>query len=235
VVSRPDVKKLQDLIGYRFRNRTLLHEALTHSSVARGQKGFANYERLEFLGDRILGLAIAEHLYHAFPEAAEGDLARRFNRLVQKESCALVAEELGLGTFLRMGDAESLAGGRRKATILADACEALLGAVYLDGGWEPVKAIIEAHWGPRVSEIVAVPVDAKTALQEWVQSQGNKKLPRYVKVDSSGPDHAPAFVYEVRVEGLEAALGKGPSRRAAEQAAAMEMLVREGVWSKVEA
>ena len=232
--SRPDLKKLQERIGYKFRDRTILYEALTHASVAHGQKGFANYERLEFLGDRVLGLAIAEHLYHVFPQAPEGDLARRFNCLVQKETCAKVAEQIGLGVYIQLGESEALAGGRRKLTILADACEALLGAIYLDGGWEPVKAIIEKHWAPRLAELSAVPVDAKTALQEWVQSRGDKKLPRYIKLTSSGPDHAPVFVYEVRVEGLEAARGKGFSRRTAEQAAAMEMLIREGVWEKVE-
>jgi ribonuclease-3 len=235
VSSRPDLKKLQDRIGYKFRDRSILYEALTHASVAHGQKGFANYERLEFLGDRVLGLAIAEHLYQAFPEAPEGDLARRFNCLVQKGTCAKVAEDIGLGTYIQLGESEALAGGRRKETILADACEALLGAVYVDGGWQPVKDIIEAHWAPHLAEVTAVPVDAKTTLQEWVQSRGEKKLPRYVKVASTGPDHAPLFVYEVRVDGLEAARGKGSSRRTAEQAAATEMLIREGVWGRVEA
>jgi ribonuclease-3 len=235
VPSRPDVKKLQDRIGYKFRDRSILYEALTHASLAHGQKGFVNYERLEFLGDRVLGLAIAEHLYQAFPQAPEGDLARRFNCLVQKGTCAKVADEIGLGTYLKLGESEALAGGRRKETILADACEALLGAIYVDGGWEPVKEIIEKYWAPRLAEVSVVPVDAKTALQEWVQSRGEKKLPRYIKLTSSGPDHAPVFVYEVRVDGLEAARGKGLSRRMAEQAAAMEMLIREGVWEKIEA
>lgn len=230
MASRPDLKKLQERIGYKFRDKLILHEALTHTSVAHGQKGHADYERLEFLGDRVLGLAIAEHLFHAFPNAPEGDLARRFNSLVRKDSCADAAEEIGLGPYIKLGDSEALAGGRRKRTILADACEALLGAIYVDGGWEPVKKVIETYWAPRVAEIAAVPVDAKTALQEWVQGRGDKKLPRYVKIASTGPDHAPSFIYEVRVEGLEPARGKGASRRMAEQAAAAEMLVREGVW-----
>ncbi len=230
VATRPDLRKLQERIRYTFRNRMLLHEALTHSSAAHGQKGHVNYERLEFLGDRVLGLAVAEHLFHAFPDAPEGELARRFNSLVRKETCAHVAEEMVLGPHIKLGDSEALAGGRRKRTILADGCEALLGAIYVDGGWEPVKEVIVAYWAPRAAEIETIPVDAKTALQEWVQSRGETKLPRYIKVASSGPDHAPVFVYEVRVEGLEPARGKGSSRRAAEQAAATEMLVREGVW-----
>jgi ribonuclease-3 len=230
VARRPDVKTLQERIGYRFRDNMILHEALTHASAAHGRKGLANYERLEFLGDRVLGLAVAEHLYHAFPGAPEGDLARRYNSLVRKETCAEVAEEISLGSYLQLGESEAMAGGRRKSTILADSCEALLGAIYIDGGWDPVKRIICAFWGPRAMEIEAVPMDAKTALQEWVQGQGETRLPRYVKVESTGPDHAPVFVYEVRVEGREPSRGTGASRRAAEQAAAAAMLVREGVW-----
>jgi ribonuclease-3 len=190
----------------------------------------ADFERLEFLGDRVLGLAIAEHLLQAFPADAEGDLARRFNGLVRKETCAAVAEELDLGPYIHLGDSEAMAGGRRKRTILADACEALLGAVYLDGGWEPVKRLIIEHWSSRLAKVVNVPVDAKTALQEWVQGQAKTKLPRYVLVSNSGPDHAPEFVYEVQVTGYEPARGTGRSRRTAEQAAAAALLRREGVW-----
>jgi ribonuclease-3 len=232
VASRPDLRRLQERIGYKFRDRMVLHEALTHSSAAHGQKGkgFANYERLEFLGDRVLGLAIAEYLFHAFPDSPEGELAPRYNNLVRKETCAQIAKDIDLGPHIKLSQSEALAGGRDKDTILADACEALLGAIYLDGGWEPVKALIERLWGPLVKDSAAIQANPKTALQEWVQGRGQKKLPRYSKVASSGPDHAPLFVYEVRVDGLEAARGKGPSRQAAEQAAAMEMLIREGVW-----
>jgi ribonuclease-3 len=229
-VPRQSLKALQDRIGYQFGNPNLLHVALTHASAAYGQQDVADYERLEFLGDRVLGLAMAEYLYRAFPEAPEGDLARRFNNLVRKEACAAVAEELDLGAFIILGDSEAVAGGRRKRTILADACEALMGAIFLDGGWEPARRFIEVHWASRVAGASAVPVDAKTALQEWVQGQGRTKLPRYVLIGSTGPDHAPSFVYEVRVDGLETARGTGPSRRAAEQAAASVLLEREGVW-----
>ena len=231
MASRPDLNRLQERIGYRFTNRMLLHEALTHASAAHGQKGTPNYERLEFLGDRVLGLAMAEHLFQAYPDAAEGELARRFNSLVRKETCADVADELELGPYIKLGDSEALAGGRRKRTILADSCEALLGAVYLDGGWEPVKKVVISFWARRAAEVGSIPLDAKTALQEWVQGRGGEtKLPRYLKIAASGPDHAPVFVYEVRIEGFEPARGKGASRRAAEQAAASAMLVREGVW-----
>jgi ribonuclease III len=230
VAGRATLDRLQERIGYTFRNKMMLHEALTHASAAQGQKGHANYERLEFLGDRVLGLAVAEYLYETFPTAPEGDLARRFNNLVKKESCAQVAEELELGPLIKLGDSEAVGGGRRKPTILADCCEALLGAIYLDGGWEPVKTVITTFWSPRAAEAITVPVDAKTALQEWVQGSGETRLPRYIKVAACGPDHAPSFVYEVRVEGLEPSRGQGSSRRAAEQAAAAAMLIREGVW-----
>ena len=231
MASRPNLDTLQERICYRFKNMMLLHEALTHASAAHGQKGFPNYERLEFLGDRVLGLAMAEHLFQGFPDAAEGELARRFNGLVRKETCAEVADELELGPYIKLGDSEALAGGRRKRTILADSCEALLGAIYLDGGWEPVKAVVARFWASRAAEVALTPLDAKTALQEWVQGRGGEtKLPRYLKIAASGPDHAPVFVYEVRIDGFEAARGKGASRRAAEQAAASAMLVREGVW-----
>jgi ribonuclease-3 len=231
VATRPNLNTLQERVGYRFNNTMLLHEALTHSSAAHGQKGMADYERMEFLGDRVLGLAMAEHLFRTFPDAAEGELARRFNGLVRKETCADVADELELGPYIKLGDNEALAGGRRKRTILADSCEALLGAIYLDGGWEPVKAVVIAFWARRAAEVASIPLDAKTALQEWVQGRsGDTKLPRYLKIAASGPDHAPVFVYEVRIEGFEPARGKGASRRAAEQSAATAMLIREGVW-----
>jgi ribonuclease-3 len=228
VARRPDLKKLQERIGYQFRDKMLLSEALTHSSAAQGQKGLADYERLEFLGDRVLGLAIAEYLFDNCPDAP-GELAGRFNNLVNKTVCAAVAEELDLGPYIKLSDSEALAGGRKKPTILADTCEALLAAIYRDGGWDAVKAVIINFWASRADEAADVPPDAKTALQEWVQGRGNKKLPRYVKISRSGPDHAPLFVYEVRVESFEAARGEGPSRRVAEQAAAAALLLREGV------
>jgi ribonuclease-3 len=230
VARKGDLRQLQERIGYRFRNIHHLHVALTHASANFGKPGAPDYERLEFLGDRVLGLAIAQHLYNAFPDAPEGELARRFNSLVRKEACAEVAEELGLGVYIILGDSEALAGGRRKSTILADICEAILGAVYVDGGWEPAEALIGRCWYARAAELAAAPVDAKTALQEWVQGSSACALPRYGLIENRGSDHEPSFVYEVRVEGLEPARGVGRSRRAAEQAAALALLRREGVW-----
>jgi ribonuclease-3 len=230
VARRPPLSRLQERIGYRFRNDLLLHEALTHASAANGRVGVPNYERLEFLGDRVLGLAVAEHLFTTLPMAPEGQLALRFNRLVKKATCAEVAREIDLGVYLKLGESESHAGGRSKDTILADSCEALLGAIYLDGGWTPVKAVVETFWAKRASEITVARVDAKTALQEWVQGQGQTRLPKYVKIEASGPAHEPLFTYEVRLEGYDPARGTGPSRRSAEQIAAAAVLIREGVW-----
>ena len=230
---RSNIKELQTHIGHQFANTALLYEALTHSSAVYGQQNAVNYERLEFLGDRVLGLSMAEHLFQLIPSAAEGELAVRFNRLVRKETCAAVAKEMNLGPHIILGESEAMAGGRRKDTILADACEALLGAIYLDGGWEAAKAFVITHWAAQIRHELTRPVgekDPKTALQEWVQGRGGAKLPRYVLVDNSGPDHAPIFVYEVRIEGLEPEKGTGPSRKVAEQAAAAALLRREGVW-----
>lgn len=178
----------------------------------------------------MLGLAIAELLAERYPQAREGELARRYNRLVRKDACAEVARELNLGAHIIMGGGEAGAGGRKKSTILSDACEALLGAIFKDGGFEPARRLIRALWEARLAADEHVPVDAKTALQEW--AQGRKlDLPRYVKVSREGPDHAPIFTVEVRIAGLEAGRGDGPSKQIAEQAAACAVLIREGVWS----
>lgn len=232
--KRPPLSKLQARIGYRFRDDRLLHEALTHASSSSGRVGATNYERLEFLGDRVLGLTMAEHLFTTLPDAPEGELAKRFNELVNREACEAVALEIDLGAYLKLGDSEAHAGGRKKPKILANSCEALLGAIYLDGGWKPVKEVVETFWSKRAARIKKAPVDAKTSLQEWVQGQGQTKLPEYVKIDASGPAHAPVFTYEVRVAAYEPAQGTGPSRRIAEQSAAAAILIREGVWAAPE-
>ncbi len=228
---RPPLSRLQTRIGYRFRDDILLHEALTHASAVNGRTGVPDYERLEFLGDRVLGLAVAEHLFTTLPGAPEGKLAKRFNKLVNREACEEVALEIDLGTYLKLGESESHAGGRRKQTILADSCEALLGAIYLDGGWSPVKQVVETFWAKRAADLTDdEEVDAKTALQEWIQGQGQTKLPKYVKIEMSGPAHEPVFTYEVRLKDYDPAQGTGPSRRVAEQNAAAAVLIREGVW-----
>lgn len=224
---------LQHRLGYEFRSEDLLRLALTHSSL-RSASGKAvakndDNERLEFLGDRVLALVIAERLEGRFPDAREGELARRFNRLVRKETCAEIAETLELGKHILMSESEAKNGGREKPTILADACEAILGAVFLDGGYEPARNLVLLFWDPLIGKEDAAPIDPKSALQEWVLGQ-KKDLPHYVEVSREGPAHMPHFISEVRVEGLDPAQGEGGSKRIAEQNAARRMLVDEGVW-----
>ena len=208
-------------LGHDFVRPELLLEALTHPSVA----GRPHNQRLEFLGDRVLGLVIAEALIGQDAEADEGQLAPRLNALVRKETCAEVAAEIGLGAALRMGRSEMLTGGRRKTALLGDAMEAVIAAVYLDGGLEAARGAILRHWGGRIAAVRAQPPDAKTALQEWAQARGLKP-PVYADLERTGPDHAPVFLVEVRLEDGRAARGQAPSKRAAQQAAAEVLLAR---------
>lgn len=219
---------LEKAFGHRFKNRALLKRALTHAS-ARSSKSGEDNERLEFLGDRVLGLAIAELLCEAYPKASEGDLARRFNRLVRGGMCAAVGRQIGLGTYLILSGSEAESGGRDKETILADAVEALLGAVLIEAGYDTARTIVRRLWAPELEKLPAVALDAKSALQEWAQGRGLDR-PDYVEIERSGPDHAPHFIAEVRIDGCKPARGEGTSKRAAEQAAAMVLLAREGVW-----
>ncbi|WP_210308583.1 ribonuclease III [Prosthecomicrobium pneumaticum] len=222
---------LEAKLGHRFRDRALLERALTHpSAVAENQLApDASYQRLEFLGDRVLALVIADMLIAAFPDAEEGELARRLTGLVRNESCAEVALEIGLPAWIRLGDGEAQSGGRRKAAILGDVCEAVIGALFLDGGLEVARGFVEANWRARMTNWTGPLRDAKTTLQEWAQGRG-LATPRYAIVGRSGPDHAPHFLVEVGVEGLAPLTGEGRSRREAEQRAATAVLVREGVW-----
>lgn len=208
-----------DRLGHRFANPTLLIEALTHPSVG----GAANNQRLEFLGDRVLGLVIAEALLAQDPTAAEGKLAPRLNALVRKESCAEVAIALDLGAALRMGRSEMLSGGRRKQALLGDAMEAVIAAVYLDAGIDAARAIILRHWQGRITAARSLAPDAKTALQEWAQGRG-QATPEYVDLGRQGPDHAPVFLVEVRLEDGRRAEGSATSKRAAQQRAAEALL-----------
>ena len=224
-----NLKGLEAALGYKFNSRPMLQRALTHASK-RTEKGKGqDNERLEFLGDRVLALAIAELLTELDAEADEGDLARRFNRLVRKEACARVARDLGLGSALVLSAAEAESGGRDKDTILADACEALLAAIFLEAGFPAARDVVRRVWSPLIDKLPDVATDAKSALQEWAQGQG-LALPEYVEVARRGPDHAPRFTAEVRIAGRKPARGEGANKRAAEQAAAAELLSREGVW-----
>lgn len=221
-------KDLEKRLAYKFRNEELLARALTHASVRGGAKKRADNERLEFLGDRVLGLAIVEVLSEAYPEASEGELARRLNRLVNGETCAKVAREFGIGEFLVLSDSEKNSGGAEKETILADAMEAILGAVFLDRGFEKARVVVRQLWDGQLGNHPKAAADPKSALQEWAQGQG-LSLPQYVEIERKGPDHAPLFTSEVRIKGRTPARGEGASKRAAEQAAAAILLAREGV------
>lgn len=226
---RDTASHLSSRLGYVFNDPELPLLALTHASSRAGQKPIEDNERLEFLGDRVLGLAIAELLSTRFPEAREGELARWFNQLVRTETCAAIAEEWKLGELITMSGGEAESGGRRKKTILGNACEAVLGAVFADGGYEPAKTIVHRFWSPQLADLEITAPDAKSVLQEWVQGRG-LPLPHYVEVARKGPDHAPRFTAEVHIEGVEPERGEGANKRAAEQAAALALLLREGVW-----
>jgi ribonuclease III len=233
--NKPDIRArslavLQDSIGHAFADLALLEQALTHISAIKAGTGRAtSYQRLEFLGDRVLGLCIADLLFRTFPEAEEGDLSRRLAERVRKEACTAVAVSWNLGACLQLGVGESQSGGRRNAAILADSCEAVLGAVFLDAGYDVVRKVVESAFGRHLHD-PALPIrDAKTALQEWAQGLKHPP-PVYAISERSGPDHAPRFTVEVQVEGHEPGLGYGTSRRAAEQDAARTLLVRHHVW-----
>ena len=222
---------LESALGHRFKDRKLLERALTHASVRSVSAKRLDNERLEFLGDRVLGLAVAEMLHGALPDHQEGELARYFNRLVRGATCAAVGREVGIGEYLILSESEASGGGRDKDTILADAVEAVLGAVFIDGGFEAGSEAVRRLWGDRFQLTAISFIDAKSALQEWAQGRG-LPLPKYVEVSRDGPDHAPKFIAEVRIKSVKPARGNGASKRHAEQAAASKLLQREGVWSK---
>ncbi|MGB1234178.1 MAG: ribonuclease III [Planktomarina sp.] len=218
-----DAQALQTRIGYTFRNPELLITALTHASMA-GQDRKHN-ERLEFLGDRVLGLVMAEALFDEDFKASEGQLAPRYNALVRKETCADVARSIGLGDALKLGRSEMISGGRRKDALLGDGMEALIAATYRDGGFTAAQDLIIRLWGKRVAEVADDARDAKTALQEWAQARKGPP-PKYAIIDRSGPDHAPIFTIEVTLHTGETTTAKATSKRLAEQAAAKQLLER---------
>ena len=220
---------LEQRIGYRFSDKLLLNRALTHSSLSGGKEDVRNLERLEFLGDRVLGLLTAEELWRRYPDFEEGLLAPRLNALVRKETCAKAAWFFKLDEHIRMSSWEEGAGGRKKKAILGDVMEALLGALYIDGGIEAARGVYDQFWTPNLEELSRFHRDAKTALQEWTQ---RKKLgtPDYDVIEADGPAHAPAFTVEVSIKGYAPATGEGKSKRAAQMAAARAFLTREGVW-----
>ncbi len=224
-----DLSQLCSRLGHDFEKPAILKLALTHASARPGSKPNEDNERLEFLGDRVLGLAIAEFLSERFPHASEGELARWFNHLVRTETCAEVGQSWNLGDFILMSGGEAGSGGRNKKTILANACEAVLGAIFADAGFDPARDVVRRSWETFFTELNEAASDAKSVLQEWAQGR-QLPLPLYTEIAREGPDHAPRFTTEVRVEGIAQERGEGCNKRQAEQAAALAMLVREGVW-----
>ncbi len=223
------VSDLEKNLGYYFRKPQLLEQALNHPSLARTKnRRKDSNQRMEFLGDRVLGLIVAEMLYEAFPDEEEGAMARRHTAMVRRESLSRVAGEIGLAAFVNMSPSEQDAGGRENPALLADACEAVIAAIYLDAGIASADKFIRRYWRPLMAENTAPPQDAKTALQEYVQSRG-VGLPDYREVSRSGPPHEPIFSIEVSIEGEASVTATGNSKRVAEQAAAALLLDRLGV------
>ena len=214
-------KKLEKELGHVFKDKDLAAQALTHSSVGSDE----SYERLEFLGDRVVGLVIAELIYERFPKESEGDLAKRLAALAQGELLAVIASEIGLGAHIMLSDAEAFAGGAKNQNILADSFEALIGAVYLDGGFKKCRDLIERLWDKKFHEMKLPPQHPKTAVQEWAQGEG-LPLPVYKILKQHGPDHAPMFDIELTVQGHKPVTAQGHSRQEAEKLAAREFMNR---------
>ncbi len=221
-------RELETRIGYEFADKSLLERALTHISALSGKSRTSSYQRLEFLGDHVLGLIVSDMLFRAFAKADEGELSRRLADLVRKEACADVAREIDLGAAIRLGSSEANAGGRHRTAILADVCEALIGAVFLDGGYAASADMVGRLWGERLRTPARPLRDPKTVLQEWAQARG-LPTPSYREVSRTGPHHDPEFLVAVNLPEFSPAEGMGRSKRAAEQAAAAAMLSREGV------
>ena len=218
-----EIIALEERLGHRFDRPELLRRALTHSSMS--APGREDNQRLEFLGDRVLGLVMAEALLADDRNASEGQLAPRFNALVRKEACADVAREIDLGAALKLGRSEMMSGGRRKLALLGDAMEAVIAAVYLDAGFDAAKELVRRLWGDRVTRVDEDARDAKTSLQEWAQARGMPP-PAYVETARSGPDHAPVFTIEARLASGETAQATAGAKRKAEQEAAAALLAK---------
>lgn len=218
------LKEAQDAIGFRFKDATRLERALTHPSAIAptGDTVKLSNQRLEFLGDRVLNLLIAERLIERRQSDSEGDLAPRLNRLVKKGACAAAVRHLGLQQFILLSESEIAAGGRDRESTQGDACEAIIAAIYQDGGLSAARKFIERAWAPQFENVPAEAKDPKTLLQEWAQGQGHP-LPDYSVISRSGPDHAPVYEVEVRLE-TGKATATGSSKREAERQAAALML-----------
>ncbi|MEZ0212671.1 MAG: ribonuclease III [Xanthobacteraceae bacterium] len=214
---------LEARLGHAFTDRTGLALALTHisavTSVRGGPPRTRSYQRLEFLGDHVLGLVVSDMLFQAFPDGDEGDLSRRLAELVCEEACAEVALEMGVAPYIRLGSGEAKAGGRKRQPILADIAESVLAAVYLDGGFPAAQALVERFWRPRIAAARHAQRDPKTALQEWAQARG-LPTPVYKLVERQGPDHSPEFRIAIELPGFAPVEGSGRSKQSAQKAAA---------------
>jgi len=220
--------ELEKIIDYGFKDRDLLERSLTHISAVSSGGRASSYQRLEFLGDHVLGLVISDMLYQSFPKADEGELSRRLADLVRREACADVARAMQIGEAIRLGSSEAASGGRARIAILADVCEAVIGAVYLDGGYKAAEQLVEKFWGERM-RVPSRPLrDPKTMLQEWAQARG-LPTPAYKEVERTGPHHSPEFRISVTLPNRGPAEGTGRSKRSAEQAAAAALLKQVGV------
>ena len=223
------LNSIETRIGHKFAKRAVLVTALTHVSALNPAKRHRadSYQRMEFLGDHVLGLVVSDMLYKAFPRADEGELSKRLADLVRRETCAEVARSLGLGDDIKLGAVgNASAAARLRESVLGDICEAVIGAIYLDGGYPAAAAFVERHWTERMHKHRRPMRDAKTALQEWAQSRA-LPTPVYREVERTGPHHDPQFRVAVSLPGLEPAEGVGGNKRAAEKSAALAMLARE--------
>lgn len=223
--TRQNFSDAEARLGHVFSDKRLLERALTHASLGSSDSN----ERLEFLGDRVLGLVVAAKLFALYPSDSEGALALKFNALVRKEACAAAAEAAGLAGHLILAHSEASSGGRRKAVILAGACEAVIAALYIDGGMMAAQTFIDRYWEGAYAALGEDMRDPKTALQEWAQTRGTRTTPSYRVVKREGPDHAPRFVVEVSVGRELPETGEGGSKREAEQSAARAMMKRVGL------
>ena len=221
---------LETTAGLAFRDPERLRRALTHGS-ARAKDAGIDYERMEFLGDRVLGLVVAEFLYQSYPEASEGELSLRLNAMVNAETLASISEEIGLPELITTGSEMKTLTGRKRVNLRADALESLIAAIYLEGGLDAARNFIARHWFARPVALAAARRDPKTELQEWAHVAGGG-VPAYVIESREGPDHDPLFTVSVHLNGFEPARGAGRTKRQAEQAAATAVLIREGVWKE---
>ncbi len=224
------LNELESLIDYKFNNKNLINEALTHPSITHKnkKKELVNYERLEFLGDAVLGLVIAELLLYQYPNEDEGGLAKRLAALVKGESLAEIAINLGIGKYIKMSDGEESMGGRNNPRNIENTLEAIIGAIYLDGGLEPASDFIKKHWQSLAQKMLQPPKDPKTHLQEWAQGNGYK-IPEYDIIEMVGPSHAPIFTVRLSIEGQEDVSARGDSKKKAEREAATIMLKKLGL------